>query len=145
MTSGGGIRKNTLGPGINVIATNYPDVVKRGLMQETQIETTEAKKRTPVDKGPLRASVHAEGAFERGRTIYSAIVAGGPSAPYAEIVHEDPDAFHPVGQWKYIESVIMESKAFFGSRVATRIQLMEALKAVGKSTETKSVARGLGE
>lgn len=125
--SGGGVKKNTLGPALRRAAEKYPDVVAQGLMAETEIEATEARKRTPVDLGPLVASVHAEGPFRNGRSIYSMIVAGGPAAPYAIFVHEDPDAFHPVGQWKYIESVINEAKAYFAERIARRIQLEKAL------------------
>lgn len=127
MATGGGVKRNTLTRGLGLMASKYPSVVARGLMQETEIETTEVRRRTPVDKGPLVGSVHAEGTFTRGRSIYSMIVAGGPAAAYAAIVHEDPDAFHPVGQWKYIESVIMEAKAHFMQRIARRVQLTEAL------------------
>lgn len=126
MASGGGVKKNTLSPNLRRVADRYPDVVGKGLMVETEIETTEVRRRTPIDLGPLVASVHAEGPFREARRIWSAIVAGGPTAAYAIIVHEDPDAFHPVGQWKYIESVIMEARAYILSRVARRIQLSEA-------------------
>lgn len=127
MPSGGGVKKDTLTPNLLKIATKYGDTVGVSLMYETEIETTESKKRTPVDKGALRATVHAEGPFREGRRIYSMIVAGGPAAAYAIYVHEDPDAFHLVGQWKFIESVIMESRAFFGGRVAARAQLAGAM------------------
>lgn len=125
--SGGGVRRNTLTPGIRRVADRYPDVVGRGLMEETEIETTEVRRRTPIDLGPLVGSVHAEGPFRRMRSIYSMIVAGGPAAGYAIIVHEDPVPIHPVGQWKFIESVLMEARAYFAGRVARRIQLNEAL------------------
>lgn len=105
-----------------------PDALGRALYQETQIETTEAKKRTPVDRGPLRASVHTEGPFRRGNMIWTQIVAGGPAAPYAVYVHEDLDAFHKVGQAKFIESVIMESRPYMAARVAKRMQLAELNK-----------------
>lgn len=113
---------------LRVFGNKFPDEVGRALYQETQVELTEVKRRTPVDKGPLRASEHVVGPVivARGansRMVFTLIVAGGPSAPYARYVHEDPDAFHKVGQWKYIESVIMESRAYMGARVAKRIEL----------------------
>lgn len=108
------------------IHKNLPDEIGRALYVETEIETKEAKRRTPVDKGPLRASVHTVGPIREWRSVYTEIVAGGPSAPYAIYVHEDPDAFHPVGQWKYIESVIMESRPYMATRVAKRIDLNRA-------------------
>jgi hypothetical protein len=105
----------------------YPDRVEAGLAAEGEIETTEVKKRTPVDRGPLRGSVHMVGPIREGRRIYILIVAGGPAAPYAYYVHEDPDAFHKVGQWKYIESVILESRPHMGRRVLRRIELTREL------------------
>jgi hypothetical protein len=109
----------------------FPDEVGRALFQESQVELTEVKRRTPVDRGNLRSSEHVVGPviINQGgsRLVYCLIVAGGPSAPYAVYVHEDPDAFHKVGQWKYIESVIMESRQYMAARVAKRIELNRAL------------------
>lgn len=109
------------------LKAKFPDEVGRALYTETQIELNEVKRRTPVDKGPLRASEFAPPPVREGRKISTRIVAGGPAAPYAIYVHEDPDAFHPVGQWKYIESVLMESRAHMAARVAKRIELYRAL------------------
>jgi hypothetical protein len=105
---------------------NFPDHVGRALYQETEVEATEVRKRTPVEYGNLRASEHVEGPIRQWRSIYTMIVAGGPSAPYAIYVHEDPDAFHKVGQWKYIESVLLESRPFMAARVGKRIDLNAA-------------------
>lgn len=101
----------------------FPDEVARALFIETEIEVKEAKRRTPVDTGELRASVHQVGPTRQFRTIYTLIVAGGPAAPYAIFVHENLEAFHKVGQAKYIESVIFESRPFIAARVAKRIEL----------------------
>ena len=111
------------------VRERFPDRVVAGLHVETEIEVTEVKRRTPVDQGPLRASVHQDGPVRNGRTVTTRIVAGGPSAPYAVYVHEDLDAVHKVGQAKYIESVIKESRAYIGARVARRIELTDALLA----------------
>lgn len=107
-------------------AGNFRKQVDRALYQETQIELKEVKKRTPVEFGELRASEHVEGPTRQGGSVWTNIVAGGPSAPYAIYVHEDPDAFHEVGQWKYIESVLLESRPFMAARVAKRIDLNKA-------------------
>jgi hypothetical protein len=58
--------------------------------------------------------------------IYALIVAGGPAAPYAIYVHEDLEAIHPVGQAKFIESVLLESRPFMAARIAKRIDLNRA-------------------
>lgn len=111
------------------IRDKFKDRVAAALSIEAEIEITEIKRRTPVDKGPLRASVHQEGPTREGRTVTTRVVAGGPAAPYAIYVHEDLTAIHPVGQAKYIESVILESRAYMGARVARRIELTDVLLA----------------
>jgi hypothetical protein len=128
MASGGGVRKNTLRANLLLMARNYPEVVSVALGAETAIETKEAKRRTPVDRGELKDSVRMEGPFRAGKSVYYSIVAGNERVTYAAIVHEDPDAFHRVGQWKYIESVINESREWLLQRVAARAQLSMALK-----------------
>ena len=111
------------------LRTRFPDEVGRALYIETEIEVTEVKRRTPVDKGPLRASVHQVGPTRgQGRTIYTLIVVGGTAASYAIYVHENLEAFHPVGQAKFLESVIMESRSSMGTRVAHRIDLHRAME-----------------
>lgn len=109
------------------LKAKFPDEVGRALFVETNIEATEVKKRTPVRTGELRASVHVVGPVREGRRIYTLIVAGGPAIPYALMVHEDLEAFHEVGQAKYIESVVLESRAFMAARVAKRIEIFRAL------------------
>lgn len=105
---------------IRQIADRFPDRVAGALLVETEIEAAECKRRTPVDTGALRNSIHVVGPSVRGRTISTAIVAGGPAAPYALIVHEDLDAFHPTGEAKYIERPLMESAPNFAARVGRR-------------------------
>lgn len=113
-----------------------PERVGSALYAEAQIEVTEMKRRCPVDTRPnrdypyvqaphpgnLRNSIHAEAPEIKWGHI-SVLVATGMQAPYAIFVHEDPDAFHPVGQWKFMESVINESRPFMGERVAKRLKL----------------------
>lgn len=109
------------------IAERYPTVVMSALFIETEIEVKEVRRRTPVDDGTLRASVHQQGPFRSGPKIFTYIVAGGPAAPYAIYVHEDLEAFHKVGQAKFIESVMLESRPYMAARVAKRIELRRAL------------------
>lgn len=109
------------------LSKKIPDEIGRALYLETEIETTEAKRRTPVDTGALRSSIRTIGPVREGRRIYTLIAAGGSSIPYALEVHENLEAFHKVGQAKYIESVILESRAYMARRVAARIELNRAL------------------
>jgi hypothetical protein len=111
------------------IADKFPDRVAAALYQEAQIEATEMKRRTPVDTTPnaphpgnLRNSIHVEEPERRGRTI-SVTIATGAQAPYAIYVHETPpeDAYHPIGQWKFMESVLDESRPSMSARIAKRV------------------------
>jgi hypothetical protein len=111
------------------IANKFPDRVSAALYQEAQIEVTEMKRRTPVDTtdnaphpGNLRNSLHAEEPVREGRRI-SVTVATGAQAPYGIWVHENPDAFHPIGQWKFMESVLNESRAYIAARIAARLRM----------------------
>jgi hypothetical protein len=109
------------------IKSGFGREVVAALYQETQIETTEVKRRTPVDTGELRASVHVVGPFSQGDRIWTLIACGGLAAKYAVYVHENLEAFHKVGQAKFLESVILESRPFMAKRVADRISLNRAL------------------
>lgn len=96
------------------------DAVAKAMRIETEIDATECKQRTPVDTGALRSSIHVVGPSEDGDRLVTAIVAGGPSAPYAIKVHEDLEAFHKVGEAKFIESVVRESAPFIRDRITKR-------------------------
>jgi len=111
------------------ITNKFPDDVAKALYQEANIEVVEMKRRCPVDTtanaphpGNLRASIHAELPEREGRNI-SVTVATGKQAPYAVYVHEDPDAFHPVGEWKFMEGPLKESAPHMNARIAARVNL----------------------
>jgi hypothetical protein len=94
---------------------------------EYGIETTEVRRRTPVDDGHLRASVREEGPVMESSSVTVAIVAGDPlTREYAIPVHENLDALHPVGQAKFLESVVMESAPHIAGRIARRMNLRRA-------------------
>lgn len=100
-----------------------PDEFGNALRQEAEIEATEIKKRTPVETGALRASIQVEGPIRDGRKVTCKISAGGPAEPYALVVHEDLEAYHKVGEAKYIERPLAESAPHLAERVAKRIDL----------------------
>lgn len=93
------------------------------LYVEMGIEEKEVIRRTPEETGRLRGTIKRIGPKIEGNSASVLIVAGGPDAPYAPDVHEDLDAIHPVGQAKFLESVLMESRPFIGARVAKRVDL----------------------
>ena len=106
------------------VAREFPDLVARALYLEAQIELTESKRRVPVDTGVLRASGQVVGPDGgTGRKLFVTIAYGGAAESYAIIVHEDLDAFHRIGQAKYLESVLLESAPYMADRLAKRVQL----------------------
>ena len=106
------------------IAEGFVDKAARALEAEAEIEMTEAKRRTPVDTGALRASGHVKPARRHGREISVTLAFGGPAAPYAVYVHEDLDAYHPTGEAKFLERTINESAPHMAARVARRMRGM---------------------
>ena len=112
----------------------FPERVAEALYQEAQIEMTEAKRRTPVDvnytggrkpphPGQLRASGIVHQPIREGKSISVTLSFGGGAIDYAIWVHEIEENFHPVGQWKYLESVLNESRSHMAARIAKRIDL----------------------
>ena len=107
------------------VVKNYDTKVGNALYAEFGIEEVEVINRTPKESGDLRDTIHRIGPRKTSNTISVLIVVGGPDAPYAIFVHEDTEAFHKVGQAKFLESVIMESRSFIGARVARRLNIAE--------------------
>lgn len=112
------------------VARAFPLLVGAVQFEECSIELEEMKRRTPVSTpdtalyypGYLRDSGHLEGPVIEGSIISTEYVF---DAWYAAIVHEDMDAFHAVGQAKFVESVHMESAAYMVGRICARIRLAD--------------------
>ena len=97
-------------------AKQFEKSLERGATKFGQIELTEMKRRTPVEFGVLRDS----GLFQirwEGRTLILTWTFGGATATYAVYVHEDMEAFHRVGQAKFVESVTNESAQYAPGRI----------------------------
>lgn len=105
------------------LALSVDELARDALREEAEIEMTEARARTPVDTGALRAS----GVVRPPETAVDGVaevklVFGGPAAPYAVYVHEDMEAFHKVGQAKFLESTVLESAPYMAQRVAAAVR-----------------------
>lgn len=112
------------------IGDRFPDRVGAAIYQEGQIEMTEAKRRTPVDvtkdaphPGQLRASGRVHEPVRNGRNISVTLSFGGAAVDYAIYVHEILGNIHKVGQAKYLESVLNESRSSMLGRIAARVNL----------------------
>lgn len=121
-TSGGVVGQVPMEQKFRRIVKALPEETRRALLEDTEIDATECRKRVPVRFGNLKGTIHVEDQ-SKGNQAKVAIVAGGPAAPYAVYVHEDLEAFHPNGEAKFIESVIKESAPHKLQRVAARIDL----------------------
>lgn len=104
------------------IAQRWPEQFGAALMSEAEIEMTEAKNRTPVKTGTLKASGIVTGPTFVNGEISVKLSFGGAANGYAIFVHENMEAFHRIGQAKFLESVILESAPYLPQRVADRIQ-----------------------
>ena len=106
------------------IAQNAPTEFGRATEEEfREVEMPEVDARTPWKTKNLRSTLRLDGPHTRSKKILCQILSGGVKAPYAVHVHEDPDMVHPHGQWKYLESVMLESRPFIGRRIAARVDL----------------------
>jgi hypothetical protein len=119
---------------IRSVATKSPREIESALYQEGQVEITEAKRQTPVDTRPnaphpgqLRASGRVSEPEWEGKKVIVTLSFGGAAEDYAVYVHEDPDAIHPVGKWKYLQDPLEESAPYLAERIARRIDLRRAL------------------
>lgn len=104
------------------------------LFIEAEQTMAEAKKITPVDEGVLRSSGHVRLPEINGDTVSVEMGFGGPAGSgnqgesnpkdvgYAVFVHEDLNAFHRVGQAKYLETPVNRRREGFSERIATRIE-----------------------
>jgi hypothetical protein len=104
------------------VRTRFPKEYRKAMQEEMKIELAESNRRTPIDTGDLRNS----GRLESQQTARSAsveIVYGSDSVDYAVTVHEDLEAFHRVGQAKFLESTLNESEPHMGKRIARRINI----------------------
>lgn len=117
----GKLRRGAQGQARSEFAKAAFEEFDKGLLPEVVAET-------PVETGALRSTERVVGPEIRGNQIDVSIVAGGPVAPHAYWVHEDPDAYHPIGDWKYIERPLGAASPFMGGRIAKRIDLNRVVR-----------------
>lgn len=123
------------------LPTQNESQITQAVLAEMEIELREVISRTPIDTGALRATEHIEGPEYTQKTIRTAIVAGDEAeVPYALIVHEDLEAFHRVGQAKYISSVLDESGPHLAARIAARIDLGQEVESTPTDSDVKVIA-----
>lgn len=121
------------------VARGMPEKLARAEYEEFGIEMQEMKRRTPVwnparplphghTPGSLRASGVVHEPEINGSRVSVSLSFGNEGVDYAVYVHEDLDAFHASGQAKFAESVLNESRPYFGGRVARRVKLDDLVR-----------------
>jgi hypothetical protein len=96
--------------------------LKAALFQEAEGIMTQAKQIVPVRDGFLKGSGHVRLPQEQSGGVSIELGFGGPAAPYAVIVHEDLNAFHKVGQAKYLEEPVNQAKPGMSGRIARDVR-----------------------
>lgn len=109
---------DSIATALSDLVRKVPEVAAQALREEAEIEMEEAKRRTPVDTGALRASGRVTSS-EDG--LEATLSFGNTAVDYALKVHEDTEAFHDDGQAKYLESVLVESAPHLPVRIANRM------------------------
>lgn len=97
-----------------------PQSVRAALYQEGLLVQKDSMRRTPVDTGVLR-STHNTELVEDG-DIATKVTVGGSAAPYAHKVHEDLEAFHTVGEAKFLANAANAAIPGLAERVAKRLK-----------------------
>jgi hypothetical protein len=104
------------------LAENFPRKTARAAETEFDVEKEESMRRTPKRTGALRRSHKRGEARITGKKIIVELSAGDETTPYAIHVHENLEAFHRVGQAKFLESTLFESRRSIGARIARRVE-----------------------
>ena len=115
------------------------------IFQEAEAVMTISKEQyVPVDTGALRASGFVQLPVYTGKVASVTLGFGGPSAPYAVIVHEDLTKRHPVGQAKYLEIPLRARIAGMRSVLAmrTRDGVRQAFQRLGRIERNVLAGRG---
>jgi hypothetical protein len=105
-------------------AKNVPEQVEEAMKAEANRLLEQVRERTPVATGVLRDSFAAT--IERKPD--KVVITIGTDVPYAPYVHENLEAFHEVGDAKFLESVIDETEPELIRNVAKRIDLKKAVR-----------------
>lgn len=107
---------------------NVKQHVGRGLFLEAELVMTDSKENfVPVVTGALRSSGHVERPKISAGEVSVTLGFGGPAAPYAFAVHENPRsgktaAGSKVGQWKYLSTPLLRAKGRIRAVIASAVK-----------------------
>lgn len=98
------------------------DEVRGVLSREAERIMTNAKLRTPVRTGALRASGQVAAPEASGTSVTVEMGFGSAAVRYAIFVHENLRARHAVGEAKFLERAVDEARATLERRIADEIR-----------------------
>ena len=99
--------------------------VAGALYQEAELIMSESVKITPVDTGALRGTAHVKLPEFTGENVRINFGFGGPAAPYAVDVHENPIYRHKAPTtYKFLEGPALLAVRGLSQRVVRRIGRM---------------------
>jgi len=98
-----------------------PRLVVGALYREGEAIMTQAKQRTPVLTGALRASGQVRPPDVSGSVVEVTLGFGNSAVGYAIYVHENLMARHPVGEAKYLERPLLEAVRGMEGRLAAAV------------------------
>ena len=103
------------------IDKSLPDTkdIVRALDLSAESIITEAKLRTPVDHGLLKASYSKD--IDDHNSDKNIKVTISNNQEYAVYVHENLEAFHKVGEAKFLENAVNEKKQSVKKRLSSAI------------------------
>lgn len=97
------------------------EALASAMVIEQEAVISEAKARTPVDTGVLRASgTVLQPEISKNRIEVTAGF-GGAAQGYAVVVHEKQGVHHNVGQAKFLESAFLERASKIPANLARRV------------------------
>ncbi len=119
----------------------FAAMVAGGYQAFEEIMTKSKEEYVPVDQGTLRSTGHVEPPSVSGMRAEITMGYGGPAAPYALAVHENPRAgktggLSPTGKpyehwartggWKYLETPLKESTGSIADKIKARVEAAQA-------------------
>jgi len=109
----------------------------KALYAEAELIMMESKKQCPVDTGTLRGTGYVKQPEYSGNRVTVQMGYGGPAAPYAIAVHENPRAgktggvsprgqhyktWAKTGKWKYLEDPVKVAAPRLPARLVGRLR-----------------------
>lgn len=106
------------------IATEFPKDAGAALLNAAEaVLSLSLRVYVPVDLGPLRASGQTAGPEHTKKLIIVVIAFGSPTVDYAVVQHEEPDFQHTVGEYKYLETPLMQAAGSLAANLARELRL----------------------